>query len=66
MEEVWYSDGCQTARLNNYIWLAKERGEAPERGKVEYLPTESNYYLQTTYLLYIVDVAVGSYRQLLS
>jgi len=22
-----------------YIWLTKDRGEAPERGKVEYLPT---------------------------
>jgi hypothetical protein len=22
-----------------YIWLTKDRGEAPKRGKVEYLPT---------------------------
>jgi len=30
----WVLDG-----MTKYIWLTKDSGEAPERGKVEYLPT---------------------------
>ena len=33
MEEVWGT--------TKYIWLTKDRGEAPERGKVKYLPTSN-------------------------